>query len=152
MNAENASVFMFHSLYHPIFGCLCDGKTCSNPATALMVGAVDQAGVQILIEMGEEGARCIAYRMDLILAVKAVLICSLQVLDQSSAKIDIDDLHSSADAKNRFPGEDKGMEKRKLDTVQFPVRGIGALVFLSEPDRMDVTTAGKQQFIKGSSV
>ena len=30
-------------------------------------------------------------------------VCGGQILDQGSAEVDVDDLHASADAKNRFP-------------------------------------------------
>ncbi len=103
LNAKNAPVFMLQGFDYAVPGCLRDGKRSSDGAAALMMRAVDQAGV--LIKLKEERAGHVVCRMDLIPPFITVPVCGGQILDQGSAEVDVDDLHASADAKNRFPAE-----------------------------------------------
>lgn len=141
MNAQNPQIFVFYGFDHTVFGCLCNGKSRSCRVTALMVGAVDQTGTRV--KEGEKGSGDASCRMDLVRPLITVPVCSGKILDQGSPEVDVDHLHASADTENRFPMEDKAVEKGKLYTVQFTVRSAGTLICPAKPGRMDIAAAGK---------
>lgn len=128
-------------------GSLRDHKSAADASAALMMGAVDQAGAAA--EPMQQRTGQTVRRMDLVFLKKSVPVGRRKVLDQIAAEIDIDKLHSPADAKDWFPGQEKGMQESKLDPVQRLVRRNRSLVFLAEPGRMKITAAGQQKFVIG---
>lgn len=90
--------------------------------------------------------------MGLIVSAVTMSFGSRKVLNEISAEVDIDKLHSAADPKNRFSGQEKCMKERELRPVQFPVNVFGPLIDLAKPGWMEVAAAGKQQSVIGRQV
>ena len=134
---------MDQSFCNPVRRRLNGEKSSAGNAAALMMGAVDQAGPSV--ELVKDGAWSVEGRMDLIMTDVFMAEAGGKLLDDRSAEVDVDDLQTSADAQHRLSGRDKGVQKRKLRFVQRRVHIFGAMVFLSEPFRADISAAGQQK-------
>lgn len=141
LDTENASVFMFQCLRHAVRGPLGDGESGSDPAAALMVRAVDPAKGRA--EDGEKGIRLCPDRVRLILSGPAVERGGGKILDQVAAQVHIDDLHSPADAKDRFSGLQESMEQGKLRFIQNFIRGGRTPILLTKTGRVDIAAPGQ---------
>lgn len=124
-----------------------DQKICADPAAALVMGAVDQTGGAV--EAGEQGRFFTLSRVDLIQVLITVCVRSGQILDQISAKVDVEKLHAPADTEDRPARQEKGVEKGKLGVVKLPVCGVRTLVFLTKPEWVHIASARQQKFIIG---
>lgn len=90
--------------------------------------------------------------MNLILSIVMVSVGSGKVLNQISAEIDINDLHTSADAQNWLAGSYESVKKCELGLIQFPVYGERTLVFFTKPRGMNVTSSGEKKTVEGRQV
>ena len=68
-----------------------------------------------------------------------------QILDQIPVKEDVDQLHSFADAKNRFSCLQEGAGEGKLQKIQRQIDMTAALVGLVKERRMKIPASGKEQ-------
>lgn len=124
-----------------------DQKVCADPSAALVMGAVDQTGGAV--EAGEKGKFFTLSRVYLVPVLITVGVCGGQVLDQISAKVDVEKLHAPADTQDRSARQEKGVEKGELGVVKLPVCGVRTLVFLTKPEWVHIASAGHQKFIIG---
>ena len=98
-----------------------------NDTIGSKLGVADATSVHIdALVMSTVYAKCFAIKaiqertftsgcfMNLILSVILVNLISGKMLNNISTKIDIDQLHAFADAKNRFSIDDKAFENGKL--------------------------------------
>lgn len=100
---------------------LCGQKVRADSAAALMMGAVYQTGGAI--EAKEQRRFFTLCRVYLVPAPVTMDVGSGQFLDQIASEVDVEKLHSPADAEDRPAGQEKRMEKGKLRVVQFRVPG-----------------------------
>lgn len=150
LNAEDGKESMCNGFRHLIRRTLYHSKISAGPADALMVGAVDNGFGAI--EGVRETARKRMNHMGLILSVILMMPGGGKVLNDCASEVNIDDLHSFADAQNRFPGTDEEIKKRKLLPVQCAVDLTGTPVRFTEKSRVDVTAAGKKKRIAAGGV
>lgn len=145
LHAQDGFCLVFEGFDDAVGGALGDHKSRTDPAAPLVVGAVDRAG--IAVEAAEDGAGGIGHLMELVAAGIFVGGSGGEILDDISAKIDVDDLQAPADAKHRFFVQDESMEKIELGLIQDGIDGGGAPILLAKAAGMDVPSAGKQQAV-----
>lgn len=150
LDAEDGFRPVLNGLNDAVRGGLRHVEPRSYPSQPLMVGAVDQAGAAV--QAVQEGIAGTAYGMELIAAVEAVAVCRGKILNQAAAEADVDDLQPPADAEDRFFGLQEAEKKPELQPVQLRVDRPGALIFLTEPGRVDVAAARQKQPVIGRQV
>ncbi len=138
---------MDNGLRHVVGSILDDGKAFAGSADSLVMGAV--YGKILPVEPVQKGAGERMAGMDLILAGVLMQGIGGEILDDAAAEIDIDNLHSFADAQNRPAGFYKGIQHRKLLSVQHRIDNTGAVVRFPEQDGIDVPAAWQKQGVKG---
>ncbi len=105
-----------------------------------MMGAV--YGEITAIKLLEYGSGKRMAWMDLIpVRILVQDICG-KILDDPSSEIDVDNLHSFADAEDRFACAYKGIEHGELLSVKCGVNAPGAMIGFSEKDRINISAAG----------
>lgn len=143
MYAEDGFFCVFQPFHHTVGRDLCDRQSPSDCSAALMMGAVDRADRSV--EAVQKGT---GEALDWMMPVSVLVPVNgtgRKVLNDSSAKIYIDDLNAPTDAKDWFVGFYKGVKKGELSLVQMGVNGLGAAIFLTEPGGMDIASAGQEQ-------
>lgn len=124
-----------------------DRKVMSDFPAALMVGAVDNAGISI--EAVQNRAVSAAHRMKLVMSDVLMDLTGRKMLNDIAAEKYVDDLHSLTDAEDRSVGPDKGIQKGELRGVQHRVHMLGTKIGLSKPGGMDISSARKQKLVIG---
>lgn len=109
-----------------------------------MVTAVDGKDC-FLVQAVEERAWGDSDLMDSVSGVLAVKVPGIHVLDQISAKINIDHLMAAAYAKNRLFCQDKGVEQVKLLAVKLYINVFRAKVFFTVKGRIHIAPARQEQ-------
>lgn len=147
LHAEDGFFCMFQR-FDSIVGCgLRDRKTASDAPAALVMGAVDNAGISI--ETVHDGAWNIIHRMKLVMPGILMSLAGRKILDDISAEIYIDHLQAFADTKHRFPGPDESIQKVKLGVIDDRVYCFRAKIGLPESSGMNIPAAREQEFIIG---
>lgn len=142
---KDGKLFMDDSFDNAVIGGLDDPKFPPGPVDGLMMGAVGDHGFSI--EFSKKRIFPHGGGVQLVAVFPCVSGRFFDVLGNRSSKIDVDDLHSFANSKNRFFRFVKDIQRLKLDDIQFDVDISGAVVFLPEKCRSDIPAAGKQEGI-----
>lgn len=143
MHAEDGFFCVFQPFCHTVRRDLCDCQALSDCSATLMMGAVDCAYRSV--EAVQEGTGEALDQMMLILVLVSVNGAGGKVLNDSSAKIHVDDLNTPADSEDRFVSFYEGIKEGELNLVKMGVYGLGAAVALAEPGRVDIASAGQEQ-------
>lgn len=112
-----------------------------------MMGAVD--GQAASIEHMQKGIMNDGGIMELVPVLILVECGFFHVLDDGSAKKNIDNLHTLADTKYRLMIAQSLLHGFKLDDIQFCVYVSGAVIFLPEKSRRNVAAAGQEHAAAG---
>lgn len=145
LHAEDGSCCVFQGFSNTVRGGLRDRKMAPDPPAALMMSAVDGAGISV--ETVKDRTGSVLNRMKLIASGILMRPAGREILNDISAEVYVDDLQSPADAEDRFPGPDEHIEKGELYVVQRRVDRSGTKVRLSEPGGMNIPAAREQELV-----
>ena len=148
LDTENGKFFMDNAFDDTVIGGLYHGQVLSEVSDCLVVGAVGKRMKPV--NVCEEGIRLYTGGMQFIAVIPCVAAGFFDMLDDSAAQADIDNLHSFTDAKHRtFPLEEK-VQCLKLENIQFHINVFGTLVILPEKGWRDVAASRQQKPVKCS--
>lgn len=140
LDAQDGESLMYNSFRHIIGSILDNEKIPSGGTDALVMGAV--YGEISAVKLLEYGSGKGMAGMDLIpIRILVQGICG-EILDDPASEIDIDNLHSLTDAKNRFTGFYKGIKHGELLSVKHGVNASGTVIGFSEQRRINISAAG----------
>lgn len=101
---------------YTVNGVLHIADVFSRKVNPLMVGAVD--GKAFSVKAKQKGVRKGSGGMNLVLSVVLVERGGGKVLKQVAAAVNIDELHSFTNAKDRLPVQNEALQDSKLQTVK----------------------------------
>lgn len=140
LDAQDGESLMYNGFRHVIGSILDNKKIPAGGAYALVMGAV--YGKITAVKLLEYGSGKRMAWMDLIpVRILVQGICG-EILDDPSSEIDVDNLHSFADAEDRFASAYKSIEHGELLSVKCGVNAPGTMIGFSEQDRINISASG----------
>ena len=140
LNSPDGKGAVEHSLDDSIVTPLDGEQIRAGTVHRLMVGAVEKSGFSG--KKLKEGGNC----LDGMEPVSAIhLAVSGNILGQRAAKINIEQLHPPADAKDGLPGGKKAVNQFQLCVIPLRLQISRSGILLPVPPGLNVPAAGEQQ-------